>query len=91
MSENVAGDDDQEFEGLIRGAQKIADLLNLPNRRAVYHLAARSRLPVFKLGSMLCARRKVLLAFITEQEQRRPSSQRTQNHPADFSANRKRK
>jgi hypothetical protein len=57
---------------LLRGADKIADFLfgDTGQRRKVYHLAETSRLPVFRLGSLLCARRSILLAWIAEQEQR---------------------
>jgi hypothetical protein len=39
-------------------------------RRKVYHLVATSNLPVFKLGSMICARKSVLLKWVEEQEGR---------------------
>jgi hypothetical protein len=57
---------------LLRGADRIADFLfgDSGQRRKVYHLAETSRLPVFRLGSLLCARRSILLAWIAEQEQR---------------------
>jgi hypothetical protein len=57
---------------LLRGADKIADFLfgDMGQRRKVYHLAETSWLPVFRLGSLLCARRSILLAWIAEQEQR---------------------
>jgi hypothetical protein len=63
--ENLAND-------LLRGADKIADFLfgNPAERRKVYHLAEKSRLPVFRLGSLLCARRSTLTAWIAEQERR---------------------
>jgi hypothetical protein len=56
---------------LLRGADQIAEFLfgDPGERRKVYHLAETSRLPVFRLGSLLCARRSVLLAWIAEQEQ----------------------
>lgn len=85
MSKKSENGSDDEFDGIVRGADKLAELLKLPNRRSVYHLAARSRLPVFRLGSMLCARRKVLLEFITEQEQRQTINHRKQNHPVESS------
>jgi len=43
---------------------------NKSQRRKIYHLAETSRLPVFRLGSVLCARRSVLMAWIADQEQR---------------------
>jgi hypothetical protein len=59
-------------DDLLRGAEAIADYLygDPTQRRKVYHLAETSRLPIFRLGSVLCARRTVLLHWINEQEQR---------------------
>jgi predicted kinase len=59
-------------DDLLRGADAIADYLygDPTQRRKVYHLAETSRLPIFRLGSVLCARRTVLLHWINEQEQR---------------------
>jgi hypothetical protein len=57
---------------LLRGADAIAEFLfgSREERRKVYHLAEKSRLPVFRLGSVLCARKSVLLQWIGEQEKR---------------------
>jgi|GEM_PF-3407832 len=57
---------------LLRGADSIAEFLyGAPGgRRKVYYLAAHSRLPVFRLGSVLCARRSVLLQWIEAQERK---------------------
>ncbi len=57
---------------LLRGADAIAtELFGSPSeRRKVYHLAETSRLPVFRLGALLCARRSVLLDWIKRQEAR---------------------
>lgn len=57
---------------LLRGAEEIAAFMfgSKKLRRKVYHLAETSRLPVFRLGSVLCARRSVLMAWIADQEQR---------------------
>ena len=57
---------------LLRGAEAIAEFLfgSRTERRKVYHLAEKSRLPVFRLGSVLCARKSVLLQWIGEQEKR---------------------
>lgn len=59
-------------DDVLRGAEAIADFIfgNAAQRRKVYHLAETSRLPIFRLGSVLCARRSVLLHWINEQEQR---------------------
>lgn len=58
---------------MLEGAQAIAEFLFGPddkarNRRRVYHIVETGRLPVFRLGSVLCARKSVLLEFIVEQE-----------------------
>ena len=44
---------------LLRGADEIAQFLygDPSQRRKVYHLAATSKFPAFKLGSMICARK----------------------------------
>lgn len=59
-------------EDLLRGADNIAEYLygDAGQRRKVYHLAETSRLPIFRLGSVLCARRSVLIQWIAEQERR---------------------
>jgi hypothetical protein len=51
---------EEEFASdMLRGAEEIAFYLygDREQRRKIYHLVATSRLPVFKLGSMICARR----------------------------------
>ena len=66
--------EDTGFAGdLLEGAAEISLFLfgTREKRRKVYHLAASSRLPVFKLGAEICARRSVLLTWIQEQERRR--------------------
>jgi len=57
---------------LLHGADKIAGFLfgDSSQRRKVYHLAQASRFPCFRLGTVLCARRSILLAWIADQEQR---------------------
>lgn len=57
---------------LLRGADEIAAFLlgDASERRRVYRLAATGAVPVFKLGATLCARRSVLLAWMTEEERR---------------------
>lgn len=59
-------------DDLLRGAEAIAEFLygDAGQRRKVYHLAETSRLPIFRLGSVLCARRTILLKWIAEQEQK---------------------
>jgi hypothetical protein len=67
---NAKGD---EFANdLLCGADEITRFLFGPNgsRRKVYYLAACTRIPVFRLGTKLCARRSVLLDWIATQESR---------------------
>lgn len=63
----------EEFAAdLLCGADEIAKFLFGPRggRRKVYYLAACTRIPVFRLGTKLCARRTVLLSWISAQENR---------------------
>ena len=57
---------------LLRGGAEIAEFLfdDPQQRRKVYHLAKTSRLPVFRLGSLLCARKSTLLDWVAHQERR---------------------
>jgi len=67
------GPHEEEFAAdILRGAEEIALYLfgDRKQRRKVYHLVATSRLPVFKLGSMICARRSVLRKWVEQQEER---------------------
>ena len=59
-------------DDILRGANQIAEFLygNRSERRKIYHLAEKSRLPVFRLGSVLCARKSRLTEWIEEQENR---------------------
>jgi len=59
-------------DDILRGADKIAEFMfgDSRERRKIYHLAEKSRLPVFRLGAVLCARKSVLLAWIADQEAR---------------------
>ncbi len=57
-------------DDLLRGADEINEFIfgRRGSRRKIYYLAETSRLPVFWLGSMLCARKSVLLRWIAGQE-----------------------
>lgn len=61
-------------DDLLRGAADIASFVfgDPRQRRAVYHLAVEvkpeHRMPVFRLGNVICARRSTLLRWIGEQE-----------------------
>jgi hypothetical protein len=60
---SIAGD-------ILYGASGIAEFLygDVTLRRRVYNLIETGRLPHFKLGAGLCARKSVLLAWIATQE-----------------------
>jgi hypothetical protein len=57
---------------LLRGAEEIAEFLfgDRKGRRKLYHLVATSNLPVFKIGSTICARESMLRRWIKEREER---------------------
>jgi hypothetical protein len=61
-------------DDLLRGADEIAKFVfgSEQHRRKVYYLTgdARVRMPHFKIGSVLCARKSTLLAWIEKQEAR---------------------
>jgi hypothetical protein len=59
-------------DDILRGADEIAKFIfgERASRRKVYYLAECTRLPIFRLGSVLCARRSVLLNWIAGQESR---------------------
>jgi len=52
---------------LLSGADSIAAFMGIKARR-VYHLAETQRLPVFRLGATLCARRSTLIHWIEDME-----------------------
>lgn len=59
-------------DDLLHGADEIAAFVfgERGSRRKIYYLAECARLPVFRLGSMLCARKSVLMGWIAGQESR---------------------
>jgi hypothetical protein len=67
-----APQDEALKDDLLEGAGQIADFLygNSCLRRKVYHLAQTSRIPLFRLGSVLCGRRSTLKNWIKSQEER---------------------
>ena len=64
-------------DDILRGADEIAEFIfgERASRRKVYYLAECTKLPVFRLGSLLCARRSVLLGWIAGQEIRGSSQE----------------
>ncbi|TCT05382.1 hypothetical protein EDC22_1133 [Tepidamorphus gemmatus] len=59
-------------DDLLRGADAIAEFVfgNAKHRRKVYYLAteAKLRMPVFRIGSVICARKSTLIEWIERQE-----------------------
>jgi hypothetical protein len=64
--------DPQFAQDLLCGAAEIAEFLfgDRKYRRKVFYLAERSRLPIFRLRTQLCARKSTLLKFVEDQESR---------------------
>jgi excisionase family DNA binding protein len=60
--------DTTELAGdLLYGVPRIAEYLGL-TPAAVYHLVASKRLPAFRVGKIICARKTTIAAAITELE-----------------------
>ena len=59
-------------DDLLRGADEISQYIfgRKGSRRKIYYLAETSRLPVFRIGSVICARRSVIERWIAAQESR---------------------
>ena len=57
-------------EDLLQGASQIAEFIfgDPRERRRVYHLATLGKLPCFRLGGRLCARKSTLNQFIASSE-----------------------
>lgn len=59
---------------ILYGADAIAEFMygSTTARRAVYNLVQNKRIPHFRIGATVCARKSVLLSWIAEQEQHGP-------------------
>jgi excisionase family DNA binding protein len=55
-------------DDILRGADEIAAFLGIKQRRKIYHVVETGKLPVFRLGAILCARKSKLLEWIEQQE-----------------------
>lgn len=55
---------------ILTGADQIASFIygTPKKRRQVYHLAENAKLPIFRMGSIICARKSTILQWITDQE-----------------------
>ena len=69
-------------DDLLEGSYKIAAFMfgdaSKANRRKVYYLASDvksgNRLPIFRLGATICARKSTLIQWIAAQENRDPAA-----------------
>jgi len=79
----MSSDEEDFSKDMLRGADELAAFLfgSKSQRRKVYHLAATSNLPVFKLGSMICGRKSVILRWVEAQEARYANDNRAANLP----------
>ena len=59
-------------DDLIYGAAALAKFLFGANgsRRKIYYLAKYTKIPLFRIGSVLCGRRSVLTEWVAKQENR---------------------
>lgn len=59
-------------DDLLRGADEIAEFVfgSTKHRRKIYYYAtdAKLRMPVFRIGAIICARKSTLLEWIRQQE-----------------------
>ncbi len=63
---------------ILRGADDLATFIygdaniygDAKHRRKAYNLVETNRMPYFRLGAIICARRSILTAWIVEQERR---------------------
>jgi hypothetical protein len=60
------------FEDVLRGADAIAEFLfgRRSDRRTIYSMVEKGQIPVFRAGSMICARKSALRANIQAQERK---------------------
>lgn len=57
----------QLADDLLQGADSIASYMGL-SRRQAYHLVAAGRIPTFRMGATICARKSTILNWIAQQE-----------------------
>ena len=60
-------DNDNLASDILYGAAAVGEFLGMP-RRSVYHAVASGRLPVFRIGETVAARKSTLLGWIQSQE-----------------------
>lgn len=77
-------------EDSLQGASAIAEYIygsgDKKHRRKVYHLAATSQLPVFRMGSRLWARRSTIDEWVKKQEHRTQPTPEVADRPQSVDA-----
>ncbi|WP_044549851.1 hypothetical protein [Azospirillum lipoferum] len=54
-------------DDLLQGADSIAKFMGVTRRQA-YHFVADGRIPTFRIGAIICARKSTILNWIAQQE-----------------------
>lgn len=62
-----AANDNTLAADLLKGADAIAAFSGF-DRRTIYHFASNGGIPVFRVGSMICARKSKIMAWVEGQE-----------------------
>lgn len=57
----------QLADDLLQGANSIAKFMGVTRRQA-YHFVADGRIPTFRIGAIICARKSTILNWIAQQE-----------------------
>jgi hypothetical protein len=57
----------QLADDLLQGADSIAKFMGVTRRQA-YHFVADGRIPTFRIGAIICARKSTILNWIAQQE-----------------------
>jgi hypothetical protein len=76
-------DNDPEFsQDMLQGAKAIAMFMygrcDQKAQRKIFHLVEKTNFPSFKVGSMICARRSVIIAWVRKMEERSIGEERKQ-------------
>jgi hypothetical protein len=80
---SITGAPETDRGDLLFGAEEIAVFLfsSADHRRRVYHLAEKHGLPVFRIGSTLCARRERLRRWLEAKEEEDEGTQPSTRGP----------
>lgn len=62
-------DNDNLADDVLKGAAEIATFLG-EDRRAIFYAISKGRLPVYRIGESIRARKSALRAWVAEQEAR---------------------